>query len=335
MTTYQFQDKAPNIDGLVKKMQMVGYRFVHWEFSCEDLCLPTDVEWNYKDLVHVNHVHSHMSRHFFFTGKNIYTTIDLQKFMGVTIPQSAVFYTTEENRLIAHTTLFFFLIFVEVQFEQIGKMKTRTRTSYAVGTRSRLLGLLIPLIRAATRRNWNLFSKDDRPLRSRRGELRQKGFSFVDYSPIDHRATLEIGDNGVIPPIDLPDECSYEFTVNDYQGQTVLVGDADHLGLQICFDHSAIRIFPRLCPHRGAALDVAGPIGSFIKCPWHGRQISPLALILLNGSAQVFDGPLHWCDYDGKKLVVRTKCGKGMAESIDWLAPWNSSGPSIDADIVV
>ena len=189
-----------------------------------------------------------MSRHFFYTGKNIYTTIDLQRFMGLTIPQSVVFYTTEDNCIVAHTTLFFFIVFVEVRYDRIGEMTTRTQTRYAVGTRSRVLGLFAPLIRHAIRRNWVCFANDDRPLRWRRGALRQKGFSFVDLSPIDHRATLSIAETGVVPPTDLPAERSYEFVVKDHMSQTALVGDADHLGLCIadCTGMTVRGSFPRI-----------------------------------------------------------------------------------------
>ena len=125
----------PNIDELILKLEANGYHFLRFEAACEDPCLPVDVEWNYKDLVHVGYVHSHMSRQFVFTAPNIYTTIDLQKVLGVTVPQSGVFYVTADNRIVVHTTLFLYVIFVEIRSDQTGEMTTLTQTRYGVGSR--------------------------------------------------------------------------------------------------------------------------------------------------------------------------------------------------------
>lgn len=319
------KDRAPNLDELVQKMETNGFRFLRFDITCEDPCLPVDVEWNYKDLVHVGHVHWHMSRQFFYTGQNIYTTIDLQKFLGITLPQSGVFYVTDDNRIVVHTTLFFYVIFVEIRSELVGDLTTRTSTRYAVGTRSRLLGLLTPLIRFGMRRNWARFTTDDRPLRWRRGELRKAGFSFVDASPIDHRVTLDITDKGVTPPPDPATDNTYEFVVADHLGKTELVGEADHFGLQVHFGEDEIRLFPRLCPHRGASLDSEGEPGPTIVCPWHGRHFRPVARIARDGSRQNIEGPLHQCNYDGEKLVIRTRPDAPVTADTDWTAGWKDS----------
>ena len=114
------RDIAPNIDELI----LAGgerLSFSALRSRLRDPCLPVDVEWNYKDLVHVGYVHSHMSRQFVFTAPNIYTTIDLQKVLGVTVPQSGVFYVTADNRIVVHTTLFLYVIFVEIRSDQTGE----------------------------------------------------------------------------------------------------------------------------------------------------------------------------------------------------------------------
>ena len=316
------KDRAPNIDELVRKLEACGFKFQRFENSCVDPCLPVDVEWNYKDIVHVGFVHSHMSRQFLYIGQNIYTTIDLQNFLGTILPQSGAFYVTDDNRIIVHTTLFFYVIFVEIKVEQIADLQTRSETRYAVGSRSRFLSLFIPLIRFVMRRNWKQFVADDGPLRSRRGDLRKQGFTFTDVSPIDHRATLNITGVGVTPPLASPDERVYEFNLADNIAQTKLVGESDHFGVIIQFEADTIRIFPRLCPHRGAILDTKEAKGSTISCPWHGRKFPPLASITLDGNYQSFAGPLHHCDYDGEKLTLRTLADVNMADKFDWTLAW-------------
>src|ERR1051325_4375053 len=99
------KDRAPDIDEVVQKMEAAGFHFNRFETAVDDPCLPSDVEWNYKDLVHVGFVHSHMSRQFIFIGRNIYTTFDLQRFLGLTLPESASFYVNHEHRILVNTTL--------------------------------------------------------------------------------------------------------------------------------------------------------------------------------------------------------------------------------------
>ena len=169
-------DKSPNLEELVERLSLHGYQFMQFEIECVDPCEPVDVEWNYKDVAHVSFVHSHMYREFVYVGENLYTTFDFQKILGITIPQSAAFYSTADNRLIAQSTLLTLVIIVEVSHHKIGDFETRTLTRYGVGTNSFLSRLILPLAKYALKRNWMRFTKDDRPLRSRRGSLRRRGF---------------------------------------------------------------------------------------------------------------------------------------------------------------
>ena len=57
--------------------------------------------------------------------------------------------------------------------------------------------LLHPIIKFGVIRNWKRFTKDDRPVRKRRGELRQKGYIFDMRSPVNHLKTIDTYENGV------------------------------------------------------------------------------------------------------------------------------------------
>ena len=325
-------DRTPDLDTLVEKLQNHGYRFTWLDVVAQDSCDLVDVEWNYKDIAHVPYVHSHMWREFTYIGSNCYSTLDRQSLFGISIPQSTTFFVTEDNRLIAQTTLFLFIILVEVRFEQTGELEVKTVTRYAVGARMWLARLLFPIIRNALRRNWERFMADDRPVRQRRGELRKKGFTFDDQSPIDMRKTIPISGIGVVPPDRDPEVSDYVLNVSENMRQTVRIGDSDHFGLQISFSPQSISIFPRLCPHRGCSLDKDDCDVKVITCPWHGREFSALCMIENNGKAQAFEGPLHRCTYDGKNVEisirkpaatrVRSDDGRGIA---DWTAPWEVS----------
>ena len=321
----QLRDQAPNLDEIVAKLEVEGFRFSRLKLEVEDPCRPIDVEWNYKDMVHVGHIHSHMSRQFMYIGKSAYTSFDLQKILGITIPQSASFYVTHDNRIIVNTVLFLYVIIVEIRYEAIGDLQTRTSTSYAIGARSSLLRLFMPILHKVIERNWRQFTKDDRPLRARRGQLRKSGYEFCDVSPIDHRETLRVTGKGVDTPAARPGyRC--ELRLGGTAAATQYIGADDHLGLQVHIDEDTVRLFPRLCPHRGALLDAktiqAGPGGGLIECPWHGRKFRALASISRDGGVQRFEGSFHRCTQDNGVLTIETK-ETPQTPDADWTEVWS------------
>jgi Rieske Fe-S protein len=146
------------------------------------------------------------------------------------------------------------------------------------------------------------------------------------------RKTISIGGIGVFPPDREPKVFDYTLNVSENMRRIVRIGDSDHFGLQISFSPQYIKVFPRLCPHRGCSLDKDDCDVKVIICPWHGREFSALCMIENNGKAQVFEGPLHRCTYDGENVEisiresaaerVRSADGGGIA---DWTAPWDIS----------
>lgn len=315
-------DRSPSIRTLVRKMAGHGYQFTQFELSCEDNCLPIDVEWNYKDMVHVPFVHSHMDREFIHIGRNIYTTLDFRKFLGVSFPQSVTFYTTRENTIVAHTTLLFFIILVEVSFTKVGELTTLTTTKYAVGTQTGVFKLLFPLVTRLLKRNWDKFTADDRPIRKRSGYLRNLGLTFSDSPPIEYRSTLEINKTGVVLPKNgLPKIC-YEYRIDENIGKIVLAGDSDHLGLQISFGEEYLQIFPRLCPHRGGELVLDELDNDCVHCPWHGRRFNALLKLVYSDGVQEFEGSLHTASFDGNNLTIRTRAEKYLQFAPDWTKAW-------------
>jgi hypothetical protein len=326
------KDQTPSFDRLVHRLENHGYRFMKFEISTIDPCLPVDVEWNYKDIAHVEHLHSHIWREFTYVGGNTYSTLDLRNLFGISIPQSTTFYATEDNRLIAQSTLFLYIILVEVSIEQFSETEAKTSTRYAVGVKMRIGQLLFPMIRRALLRNWEQFMEDDRSMRIRRGELRKNGFTFVDNSPVNMRNTMHIQDVGVRPPAECPDAANFSLNVPKNLNKIVRLGNNDHLGLQVSISDQSINIFPRLCPHRGASLDTENCDGKFVTCPWHGRKFGSLCSIKINGERQALEGPLHSCIYDGKTLeiaVKKTAYHQTLDDSSDheaeWTKPWSES----------
>ena len=279
-----YTDIKPSFEALVQKFKNHGFYFSEFMNEIEDPCPPIDAEWNLKDIVHVPFLHHHAVREFTYISNNVYSTIDFQKVMGITIPQSTLFYSNvEDNKTICHTTLFFGIILIETSFHPIGELKSRTSVRYAIGSKSILGRLLHPIIKFGIIRNWKRFNEDDRPVRKRKGVLRQKGYTFDTQSPVDHLKTIDVSKNGIFilkeeNKTHQPKE-RRKLILSKNMNKNILVGEDDHLGLQIKITSKVIRIFPRLCPHQGASLDNCESNVSSITCPWHGRKFTALCSI--------------------------------------------------------
>ena len=320
-----YKDKKPSFRNLIEKFKNHGFYFSEFKLQCEDPCLPVDTEWNYKDIAHVSFLHDHAIREFTYIGNNVYNTLDIQKVMGITIPQSTTFYSTEkDNKLISHTTLFFGIVLVEVSYELVGELKTRTTTSYAIGSKFFLGKLLHPIIKFGVIRNWKRFTKDDRPVRKRRGELRQKGYIFDMRSPVNHLKTIDTYENGVsIKPESnnhISNKKNDKVIISENMNKNIFLGEDDHLGLQIKITSNTIRIFPRLCPHQGGSLDNCSINDFSIACPWHGRKFKALCSILHNGKKQTYLGPYHKVNYENDTLEINYDISS--KNNSDWTIPW-------------
>ena len=102
--------------------------------------------------------------------------------------------------------------------------------------------------------------------------------------------------------------------------KNILVGEDDHLGLQIKITPEVIRIFPRLCPHQGGSLDNCDLNVLSIACPWHGRKFTALCSIRHNGKQQTYSGPYHKVTYESDVLEIIFEAS--TKDNSDWTLPW-------------
>ena len=109
-------------------------------------------------------------------------------------------------------------------------------TRYAIGSKFILGRLLHPIIKFGLIRNWKKFTADDRPTRSRRGDLRKKGYTFDTQSPVDHLKTINNSNNGIFISKEgsktLQTKEFHKITLSKNMNKNILVGEDDHLGLQ-------------------------------------------------------------------------------------------------------
>jgi nitrite reductase/ring-hydroxylating ferredoxin subunit len=288
-------------DAIVRQLEEQGLRFRTVTVQTEGDYLVADVDWNNKDVLHLNHVHRWANDVTCVMEADLQATVSLQEVLGITCPVIIVHYDSAPG----HQTHFFTLgpwsVVTDIEFVEVTPTRTRTVTSYAVGAK-RLWMLAFPVIRALLRRNYRQLMSEDVPMRERRGLLRSWGYTFRgdDEGPRDLRASLAVQANNVVHPGDVPVPDTDPVPIGSI-GEVTRLGRSDHLGLQVRRQGGRLLVHPRLCPHEGADLDGAALDGDCLVCPWHGRRLPPLAeLDLAGGEATtpwhhlaVEDGALH------------------------------------------
>jgi nitrite reductase/ring-hydroxylating ferredoxin subunit len=102
--------------------------------------------------------------------------------------------------------------------------------------------------------------------------------------------------NVILPKVSNSPAVNWIINFNDQlkEGEDLFLGQSDQIGLRLHKVNNKLLIFPRLCPHEGATLDGSscksgnGDTDFKIKCPWHGRAFTPVAMIELSNIERKF-----------------------------------------------
>lgn len=280
---------------IVERLESFGMVSRTLQMHTEGEYLPTDVDWNNKDVPHLNEVHSLVDDITCVIERNMQASISLQKVAGITNPLILVHYDAETNHQTHFVTLLAWTMVTDHEFIALSPTRTRAVTTYTVCA-SPFWMRLWPLIRWLLRRNYRQLMSEDVPLRERRGRLRSWGYTFRGDGELrDIRASLNIHANNVFapePPVAPP--AFAPVPIDDLAAdRCAFVGRSDHLGLLLKREGRRVLAFARLCPHEGAEMDAVAVRDACQVCPWHGRQLEPLAVVDLDSPAPEADTPWH------------------------------------------
>jgi hypothetical protein len=281
---------------ILERLEALGLVHRSVQFQMEGDYLPADVDWNYKDVVHRNTVHSRIEDLACVVERDLQASISYQKVLGVPFPLVLVHYDTGPGRQTHFLTVLAWTMVTDHEFVEISPGRTRATTTYTVASK-RLWMLAWPLIRWLLRRNYTTLMSEDVPMRERRGRLRKWGYRFLGdgEGPRDLRRTISVAmDNLVVPdpPADPPMLDPVPLATLR-EGERVAVGRSDHLGLLLERGGDTVTALRRMCPHEGAELDGAAVVDGCQVCPWHGRRLEPLAVLDLDAPEPVADTAWH------------------------------------------
>lgn len=297
-------------DEIVARLSAHGRRFRTISFQTDGEYLPSDVDWNNKDLLHLNEVHERLNDVTFVLEEDHRASISLQRILGIPFPLVMVHYDDGPDEQTHVVTMLAWTIVTHHQFVRLSPTRTRAITSYSVGS-NRFWMLLFPLIRLAIRRNYEHLMAEDIPMRERRGLLRSWGYSFRgDERPSrDFRATVVLEADNVILPAPTDEVPTFEPVPlsSVTSGRWTYLGRTDHLGLRLTREGGQVLAYGRLCPHEGADLDEVPVVDACVTCPWHGRHLDPLAVLDLGAPSPRAETAWHTLEVvdDEVRVTVR------------------------------
>jgi len=268
-------------EDIVRGLERHGLRFRSFKVASEGQWSSEDADWNYKDVPHLNQVHTMARTVPAAVGDEFIATVNVQRFAGFAAPISLANYVARDGSQVYFTTILWFVLVVKtviIPIDSIGSHTTRVETTYQIGSPA-ALRWLFPLLRRVLASNYRVLMSEDLPMREQRGRLRSAGYNFAsDGRQRTFSETVDLQRQNVLPP---PPggrgKVSLSGLVSD--GDSVLFEDGPG-GLRFvrAKDGRAL-VYDRVCLHEGACLDEARLAGESLVCPWHARRIQPLAVL--------------------------------------------------------
>jgi nitrite reductase/ring-hydroxylating ferredoxin subunit len=276
---------------LLRQLRKAGYTVETLSVESTGDYALADADWNYKDVPHLNIVHTKVRAIVGTLDEDLITTVNLQKVGGIPFPLVVVNYATSVRSQTYYTTMGPYILVVYTEYEALGANRTKVTTTYNVAAAG-VARLAIPLIRRIIRGNYRTLMSEDLPMRDRRGALRARGFSFRTDSRVrTFPETTDLLFKNVVPPARTRTKTE-SFALDALaENGSQLVGSDDDCGLRIVRQDGGLLFFPRLCDHEGASLDCAALRHGRLSCPWHAKAIHPLARVPISEGQDVrFNG---------------------------------------------
>ena len=274
-------------ESMIKGLEDFGFVFTSSQQLSEGEYLSADVEWNYNDVPHLHEVHELAEAVQGAVEDDYATAILIQKVGFLSFPLTLFNCATSRSENFYFTSLGFFVLLIRTKWSTENQTTTVV-TTYFLGS-SKVLKLSHKLIHRLLAKNYRTLMSKDLAMRSRRGNLRSRKYSFSgDLTGNGFLESLNLAKFGVIAPADL-NLFSWECSMRNIEQGTTFVGSNDNSGVRLVRQDDLLKVFPRICMHAGASLDKTEFEGSCIVCPWHGKLIKPIFAIDLSKDPEAYE----------------------------------------------
>lgn len=277
---------------IIRSLLQAGYVVSDFSLRAEGNYSVEDASWNYRDAIaHLNHIHPQVRNIPVVADDKKLASIFLQTIFGIRFPITVFDYETKEHTQTTFFSWAFFVVVVENVCESLSAQRAAVATHYQICSPP-FFRWAHPVVRWVLKRNYRILMSQDVPVRERRGELRDWGYSFRGREENQsYRRSLNIVNDQVVPPEEesLPASVSFDLESDLAEGKRAFFGRDDHLGLQFLRRGNEVVVYPRICPHQGASLDRSACADGRLQCGWHGRKFNPLLTIDLTTTEAIWN----------------------------------------------
>jgi len=268
--------KGTSTEILMKQFVRSGYTFSSKSFEVIHGCLATDLDFNYKDVLHLQHVHKDFYCYFHSISDKSLVDSRFIEVLKMKIPVTLSSWEPRKNEHASLFNLFGFVVITLAKFENIDVNQSKLITTYNVSHQSKLMLKIVgPIVHSLLKKSYYKILAEDTEIRERRGELRKNGCDFKKSYEGSYRysETLDIEKNNVFLK-----EKNKKISIKTKIKNMVEINAGDLRGVYILKKDDLYYLHNSTCPHEGADLKNCLKTDNIIKCPWHGKLIKPLKI---------------------------------------------------------
>lgn len=234
-------------------------------FSCPGWAEQRDLLWNHMDQTHRPHIHRTYGEAMrLYIGER--AALSLTRFGNWPIVIPVFDGHFKDNGFYQVLCLFGLIVVVNVIESNVTPEGTRMDISWAIASH-RLLRFIHPYLHRRLHRLNVVQNAEDDPIRHRRVELRAAGYRFATDEP-DFVSSNVIANNVAYPPLSAGRLVSL-WDIPAQQTHRIEIGERAFL---LRRTEEGVEVWPGVCPHEGAALNVSDVSGRAVRCPWHGLE---------------------------------------------------------------
>lgn len=231
-----------SVDSMLNGLAEQGMCFTSSEQRTTGEYDSADAEWNYKDVPHLKEAHENAEAINGALSKSSASSIFIQKVGPIRVPLSVCVYSPSPSSISYFTSIGPFVLVVSSSWKTL-LTSTTVITRYHLGS-TRFFKPLHFIIHKVLERNYKILMNVDIPMRVRRGELRSRGYIFLnDESGYGFLETINLQVLGVKVPTTLP-IFRWEIEVSDVPQGTTFVGENDSRGIRIIREEDQLQVFP-------------------------------------------------------------------------------------------
>lgn len=259
-----------------------------------------DLAWNHMDQNHRPHIHNTYGEAArVFIDRHASFALTRYGRWPIAIPVFDGYF--RDNGFYQVMVLFgVIVVVVVIECNVDDKGETRMDVNWTIASH-RWLRFLHPILSRRIERLNDVQNREDDPIRDRRVELRAADYRFTTDAPDFYNSNV-IGNNVEFPAY----RGSHTLSIREIpEGglRRERVGDRAYI---LRRTGQSLEVWPGVCPHEGASLDVGNVDGRMVRCPWHGLEFGPRRLGA-GASTAVVCGAL--LELEGDRLSIRPAPG--------------------------